>query len=294
MTVGQYYSTYQGQRVNSCGGILGECVANVQLANNLIYGIGDCPLFPVPVASMIPGSRDDAFTWVANSPTGVPPYGSTVVFGAPMGGQVRLSNGQVVYAGHTGIAIEGSDTNKVRIIQQNDPVGTGVSIKEYNYNSVLGWYVPKSQSPQPPQGASDMITNADTDIVRIVNSEVKGWDFNAVHTGQYDAREMAAWVGKDVKQLLREGWIEGTAWHNTRNQQMKDYPTLVKQVYDLNKVNATLVAENNKLKQQLADCAAGGGTTPPSGGIDAETKALIVETNTVVKQTQAKIDGVFK
>ena len=46
------------------------------------------------------------------------------------------------------------------------------------------------------QGESDMIRPEDAHIVRIISSEVKGWDFNAVHRGETDAREMAAWTGQ--------------------------------------------------------------------------------------------------
>lgn len=164
MTISEWYPTVAGKRVNSAGGILGECVALVQKYANEVLGVSGAPVFPVPVAKDMVNSRPDAFTWIPNTPTGVPPYGAIVVFNGRMGGG----------AGHTGVAIEGSDTNQVRVIQQNDPLGSGASIKVYNYNNVMGWLVPKSQTP--PQGGNEMIVNDDNNYARFnkLHMQVRG------------------------------------------------------------------------------------------------------------------------
>lgn len=157
MTIGQWYAARAGQRLNSRNGILGECVSLVQNYAENVLGVPGTPVFPVPYARLMAGSRPDYFTWVANTPEGVPPYGSIVVFNGRMGGGY----------GHTGVAIEGSDTNQVRVIQQNDPLGSGASIKVYNYNNVMGWLVPKSQAvPNPPQGGNDVIINDENNYAR--------------------------------------------------------------------------------------------------------------------------------
>ena len=83
-----------------------------------------------------------------------------------------------------------------------------------------------------------MITPQDRDNLRIINSEVKGWDFNRVHTGQYDDREVQAWTGKSWNQFIQEGWREGEAWRHMRNQKLADYDKLSAQVSEL-KANPT-------------------------------------------------------
>ena len=154
MTIGEWYAQRAGQRLGSRGGITGQCVALVQNYAENVLGVPGTPVFPVPAARLMMGTRADYFTTVPNTPSGVPPYGSIVVFNGRVGGGY----------GHTGVAIEGSDTNVVRIIQQNDPMGSGASIKVYNYNNVMGWLVPKSQAV--PQGGNDVIINDENNYAR--------------------------------------------------------------------------------------------------------------------------------
>ena len=71
----------------------------------------------------------------------------------------------------------------------------------------------------PSNKGDDMIKPGDEDILRIIGSEVKGWDFNSTHNGSLDAREMAAWKGRDFRQLIREGWAEGAWYRNLKAKQ---------------------------------------------------------------------------
>jgi len=157
VTISQWFPTVAGRRVNSAGGILGECVALVQKYANEVLGVSGAPVFPVGSAKDMVGSRPDAFTWVPNTPSGVPPYGSIVVFNGRVGGGY----------GHTGVAIEGSDVNQVRVIQQNDPYGSGASIKTYPYTNVSGWLVPKSNNAgSPAQGGTDVVIQGENEFAR--------------------------------------------------------------------------------------------------------------------------------
>jgi len=80
------------------------------------------------------------------------------------------------------------------------------------------------------QQGDDMITANDRDPIRVISSEVKGWDFDAVHKGTWDAREVSAWTGKQWHDFIMQGWVEGAAFRATRNQKMRDYDVLVKQL----------------------------------------------------------------
>lgn len=71
----------------------------------------------------------------------------------------------------------------------------------------------------PDNKGDDMIKPGDEDILRIIASEVKGWDFNSTHNGSKDATEMAAWKGRDFRQLIREGWAEGGWYRNLKTKQ---------------------------------------------------------------------------
>lgn len=76
------------------------------------------------------------------------------------------------------------------------------------------------------KGNEDMIKDGDQDILRIIASEVKGWDFTSTHNGSKDATELAAWRGRDFRQLIREGWVEGQ-WYRTLKAKQAGLQTVV-------------------------------------------------------------------
>ncbi len=70
------------------------------------------------------------WTWVNNTPTGVPPPGSIVVF-------------QVGQFGHVALALSGSNAHTLVSFEQNDPLGSPCHVHNYNYLSpkCLGWLI---------------------------------------------------------------------------------------------------------------------------------------------------------
>lgn len=52
----------------------------------------------------------------------------------------------------------------------------------------------------------DMITKKELDCVRIVMSEVEGWNGHDVHAGKYDDKIMGAWEGKEFPVFIRHAW----------------------------------------------------------------------------------------
>lgn len=162
MTISEWYPAVAGRRVNSAGGILGECVALVQKYANEVLGVGGAPVFPVKAAKDMVNSRSDAFVYIPNSVTGVPPYGAIVIFNGRVGGGY----------GHTGVAIEGCDLNQVRVIQQNDPTGRGVEIKVYPYTNVSGWLVKKETNVPQPSGG-DVMNQGENEYARANDLHLK-------------------------------------------------------------------------------------------------------------------------
>lgn len=71
----------------------------------------------------------------------------------------------------------------------------------------------------PSKGNEDMIVVGDEAILRIINSEVKGWDISQVHRGEFDAREINAWKGKDFRQFISEAWAEGQWYRDLKGRQ---------------------------------------------------------------------------
>lgn len=236
MTLQQFIANWSGKFIPSRGGIVGQCVSMVQkwAEDN---GVTGTPVFPVAAAKDMPGARKDFFDWIPNTPTGVPQPGDIIVWGS-----------QVGQYGHTAIFIDGN-AQSFRSFDQNWPVGSAAHIQAHNYTGVLGWLRLK----KPNQGGS--MANIDgsiesRDSMRVINSEVKGWNFEATHKGEYDAREIAAWSGRPWTQHILQAWAEGTNFRQARNQKMRDYDILAKQVQELSArpTKAELEAITSQLK----------------------------------------------
>lgn len=128
MNLQEFIKQYQGKQVNSRGGILGECVALAQRWAE-VNGVSGSPVFPVAAAKDMAGSRPDAFTWIANTPTGVPQPGDIIVMNGRVGGGY----------GHTGI-VTAANQNTFNIFDQwNIGGGATAGIRTYGYGSVSGW-----------------------------------------------------------------------------------------------------------------------------------------------------------
>jgi len=237
--VDRFYARTNGQRINSCGGIMGQCVAGVQSYTNVELGIGGCPAFPVAGAKDMFGTRTDAFDWVRNTPTGVPPRGAIMVWNANMGGGW----------GHTGVVVS-ANVNNFNAYQQNDPYSSGMHVKAYDYNNVIGWAIPKGgqlNPPAPPQptppGGDIMDTNSGKELYR-----------TGLHREAENDVAASQWNGLSAGEALKR--LRGAQeWQNT-DAAIKTAPSLQQQVTELNaKVNALMV-ENTALKKKCADLEA--------------------------------------
>lgn len=188
--VDKFYARTSGQRIGSCGGIFGECVAGSQNYTNNELQIGGCPAFPVAYAKQMMGSRDDAFISVYNTPDGVAPRGSIVVFNGNTGGG----------AGHTGVVVT-ANRNTLDVYQQNDPYGSGMHVKTYNYNNVTGWMIPKGWIGTPAKGDDKMTPEQHKAAYRIIlgreaeagagNGGLTAWEFIQNAQGELNAQRAA-------------------------------------------------------------------------------------------------------
>lgn len=97
----------------------------------------------------------------------------------------------------------------------------------------------------------DMITSQDADVLRIINSEVKGWNFDETHAGKFDGSELVYWTGKALADHVRGAWREGDKFRTARNTQAKELATAKATVTDLSKKltasRAEVTAKNKEI-----------------------------------------------
>lgn len=224
--VDRFYARTNGQRINSCGGIFGECVAGVQNYTNTELGIGGCPAFPVPAARLMYGTRTDAFNWVANTPSGIPPRGSIVVFDGNTGGGY----------GHTGVVV-GANLNTLDVYQQNDPRGSGMYVKTYNYKNVIGWAIPKNGSINPPAKG----------VIMDINDGKALYQTGLHRTAESDGAA-SQWNGLKPDEAMKR--LRSSAEWLAYDSKIKTYDNLQKQVSELSSrpTKAELEAIANQLK----------------------------------------------
>lgn len=87
-------------------------------------------------------------------------------------------------------------------------------------------------------GMQDTITDTHKYMMRVMNSEVKGWNFHEVHSGKLDDRELKAWRGKKISMFSQQAWDEGAGYRALKDKWKAAFdaqPGLLKQIEDLKK-----------------------------------------------------------
>lgn len=226
--VDKFYARTNGQAINSCGGIKGQCVAGVQSYTNIELGIGGCPAFPVAGAKDMFGTRTDAFDWVRNTPEGVPPRGAIMVWNGRVGGGW----------GHTGV-VTAANVNTFDCFQQNDPYHSPMHVKTYNYANVIGWAIPKGGQLNP-QGGEVMNREAGQELYR-----------TGLHRDAESAGAADQWNGLAPAEALRRV-RNSDEWKYT-NDFTKKYPSLVAENVKLKTDMDGLKAENLRLNTRVVE-----------------------------------------
>lgn len=196
VSLNSFVSAWSGKYVPSRGGLPRECVSLSQ-AWAEVNGVTGAPVFPVQYAYQMGGTRPDFFTWIANTPEGVPQPGDIVVWGKSWGGG----------AGHTGVVVA-ANVNTMDVFQQNNPTGKPALTKTERYNDCLGWLRLK--------GGGNMPTKVTKETLRMIHSEMEGWPFQEVHAGKFDAQFWASWGNADLEACMWEKWNKNGAYRNER------------------------------------------------------------------------------
>lgn len=83
----------------------------------------------------------------------------------------------------------------------------------------------------------DIITDKHRDLIRVISSEVKGWNRDEVHSGKLDDREMKAWKGNKISVFSQQAWNEGGNYRALKDKWKAAYdaqPGLLKKIEELN------------------------------------------------------------
>ena len=120
----------------------------------------------------------------------------------PQAGDIGISKGPTEY-GHIWIYLSATT-----ILEQNGASALRVTTG----NS----YLPTIAILRRKGTATDMIEKDNFAQLRVVNSEVKGWDINQTHAGAFDAREIGAWAGQPWVKFIQQAWEEGEAYRTQK------------------------------------------------------------------------------
>lgn len=128
----------------------------------------------------------------------------------PIRGDLVVWKNMATPYGHIGVVLSGG-----RVFEENIGVA-GVPVRTVNGAKVYGARIgalTDSFRKGPPSfyrlnnyKEVDVVTKEDTPLVRIIMSEVEGWDGNDIHTGKDDAQIMGAWVGKSWQEFIWHCW----------------------------------------------------------------------------------------
>lgn len=124
---------------------------------------------------------------------------------------IIYGNAPLTPVSHVGVLYaDNGNTQDIYGQNQPHPYTTRINLTS---NGILGYLRLKNQ------GVSNMaiIDESMKTQIRIVSSEVKGWNRAEVHSGKFDDREFNAWKGQSVSKFLQQAWDEG-GWY----RQLKD------------------------------------------------------------------------
>ncbi len=141
MTLQQFIDKYNGKKVeyHSYSGALYQCV---DLANTYIKEVLNLtPIIGTNAQDFPSRFVAGEFTFIPNTPTGVPQEGDLVIFKS------------VDKVGHISIFVEG-DANSFKSFDQNYPTGSPSKIVTHNYRNVIGWLRPRKE--EMPYSEEDM------------------------------------------------------------------------------------------------------------------------------------------
>lgn len=148
-TLDQFVNTNLGKSLDFDHQYGAQCV---DLINFWAQALGKRPFSGVNAIG-VPGLNHDQWTWVPNTPAGVPPAGAIVCFAA----NANYNDIKTGPAGHVDLARGGGNTNTFPGFDQNWNDVQKCEEVSHSYDAVLGWLVPIEAAPAPSGGMAEAI-----------------------------------------------------------------------------------------------------------------------------------------
>jgi len=130
--------------------------------------------------------------------------------------------------GHIMIAM-----SSTQAIEQNGATGDGDGLggDEVRYRTIPVARVAGLLRRKGVSDMSEIITKDHVGPLRILHSEVGGWNLHETHAGKYDALFLASWQGKSIWELIWAQWNapNAQAFRGKRDTQMSTYDQVVRE-----------------------------------------------------------------
>jgi CHAP domain len=235
----------------------------------------------------VPGAKDlwnvptDLFDKIANDPNNLTQL--------PSPGDIIIYNGKMPGTGGYGHVAVVSEIPRAYYEQNYGGMYVRRNMRPFN-GYEIGWLSFKGFNQGGSMATGGIIARDDVDLIRIISSEVKGWNFQQVHSGAVDDQELNAWSGQFIRKYITDGWKESESYRSKRGEALRFYdqdrPTLIAErdslkllsgelqmqvtaktqaIAELTAERDALVKENKELKLLLAS---GGQTPPPTPATD--------------------------
>jgi hypothetical protein len=176
--------------------------------------------------------------------SGTPQAGDILVWGNNYGGGY----------GHIAISLGGG-----KMLEQNGARALVTTISNQWANPTI-----LRRKGQAAQG-DNMATKVTTPLLRIIHSEMEGWDLDRTHKGEYDAAFNASWGGADLEAVIWEKWNKNGPFRAQRERNRKFYDQYASVIADLpnrptkaqlDEALAKLAAEAKKVEKANAEAEA--------------------------------------
>lgn len=119
-----------------------------------------------------------------------------------------------------------------------------------------------------------LITKNDANQMRVINSEVKGWNRDETHSGKFDQGELNFWVGQPWVKHIQQAWEEGEGYRATKDKWLSAYnqlpvvqASLTGVTQERDKLKLTIEEKDAELLRLKAELDSKG-TESPSNGSD--------------------------
>lgn len=229
MTLQEFVNKYNGKKIEVAGSsALNQCV---DLANAYIKEVLGLPIIEWTNAKDFPLRGGDNYTFIPNTPEGVPQEGDLIVWGGTYG--------------HIAIFLRG-DVNSFTSFDQNFPEGSACHEQWHNYANVTGWMRPKYKEP--------MITISTATFEDLVTKATKYDEF--VSHGYQTADDVDAIIQKQQQEIQDKNnqLAECDANQDKINELESIIASQNDRIAELERELVAFIERNEELARDLDEC----------------------------------------